>query len=109
MAMHFVTMLYCPFPTVEAARKAAKRLLEARLVACCNLLPAGESLYRWQGRLETAEETILIAKTLAERSDAAIALIGSLHPYECPAILAFPVQSGKEYAAWVAGELKDAQ
>lgn len=108
MAMHFITLLYSPFPSMEAARTAATALLEQRLVACCNLLPGTESLYRWEGALTTAQEAILIAKTTAAHSDDAIARIRQLHPYECPAILAFPTQSTKEYATWVAGELSPA-
>lgn len=100
-----ITLLYSPFPNRETAQMAAKALLEEKLVACCNLLPGVESHYWWEGKLEQAHEVVLIAKTTAEYVSIAMALIKALHPYECPAILAFAPKSTPEYAAWVAENL----
>jgi periplasmic divalent cation tolerance protein len=97
MAIH---LIYSPFPNLEAARAAAKALIVQKLAACCNLLPAGESHYVWDGEYTVTEEVVLIAKTTAERLEKAVALLTSLHPYECPAILSFEASSTSPFAAW---------
>jgi periplasmic divalent cation tolerance protein len=101
-----LTMLYCPFPTPESAREAAHALLAQSAVACCNILPAAESIYPWQGAITTTTETILLAKTTPDCADKARHIVAGCHPYECPAILTFPLQSNPEYALWVAGHVR---
>jgi periplasmic divalent cation tolerance protein len=96
-----ITLLYCPFPSLESARMASATLLDARVVACCNLIHGAESHYRWQGALTTSTETILIAKTSPEMVGDARALLAAAHPYECPAILSFSAETTAEFAAWV--------
>ncbi len=105
MSTHDITMLYCPFPTPESARAAAHALLEQSAVACCNLLGGCESIYPWQGAITSSIETILLAKTTPECADKARQILTSSHPYACPAILAFALQSNAEYALWVAGHV----
>ncbi len=104
-----ITLLYCPFPSLESARAAATALLEARAVACCNLLPAAESLYWWEGKLAANPEIILIAKTTAESATAARALLARNHPYDCPAILSIAADANDDYAAWVAQNIAGMQ
>ena len=100
-AIHF---LYCPFPDLETARMAARALLEARLVACCNILPATESYYRWEGVLTQASEVVLLAKTAENALAAAKSALEALHPYDTPAILSFPAHANPSFSAWVATE-----
>lgn len=95
-----IHLIYSPFPNLEAARVAAKALVAQKLAACCNLLPGGESHYVWDGEYTVAQEVVLITKTTAERLENAIALLTSLHPYECPAILSFEASSTPQFAAW---------
>jgi periplasmic divalent cation tolerance protein len=95
-----LTLLYSPFPTLESARAASAALLEARTVACCNLITGAESHYLWQGTLTSATETILIAKTTAEMAPRAHALLAAHHPYECPAILSFSANANPEFVSW---------
>lgn len=102
-----VILIYCPFPTREAARVACRALLEARLIACGNLLAASEAHYWWEGALTTSEECVLLAKTTAERADSAAALLAQLHPYACPAILRVDAAANPAYAAWVANTTQD--
>jgi len=97
-------LLYSPFPSIEAAREVARILLEERLVACCNLLPGMESHYRWEGRLTSATETVLLAKTPAAVATQAAAKLGELHPYAIPAILQLPVEVNAGFAQWAATE-----
>ncbi len=83
----------------------ARRLVEARLAACVNLLPAGRSIYRWQGAVEQAREVTLLIKTSVQRYSQVEAAIKSMHPYDVPEIIALPVTAGwPAYLDWVAME-----
>ncbi len=98
-------LVFTNLPDAEAAAKLAARLVEQRLVACANLLPACTSVYRWQGALETTSEVPLLLKTSASRYPALEAAILAAHPYELPEIVAVPVERGlPAYLAWVASE-----
>ena len=105
---HPLTLLYCPFPTIDAARAAATALLEARVVACCNLLPSIESLYWWEDKLATNPETILIAKTTAASIETARHMMLQYHPYDCPAILSWSADANGDFARWATAQLADA-
>ena len=95
-------------PNAESARTLAQRLLELRVAACVNFLAPCRSLYRWQGKIEDAEEVPLLIKTTAARYDALEAAIRAGHPYELPEIIAVPVACGLPgYLAWVAAETED--
>ena len=97
--------IYSTFPDKVIAEKAALDLLEKRLVACVNILPPMQSFYWWQGKIESAAEIILIAKTTEDQFDAAKACILSLHPYECPCIIALPIIAGHTpFFEWIAQE-----
>lgn len=104
--MESIILLYVPYPSRDIARGAATSLLTARLVACCNILPAGESLYWWQGAITQAEEVILLAKTTAAHAAAATAHIAAHHPYQSPAILSLPATANAAFTQWVSGELR---
>lgn len=97
-----ISLIYSPFPSLESARFASHALLGQKLVACCNLLPAGESHYLWKGELTTASEVVLIAKTTAPKLEKAKEALARHHPYECPSILSFEADATPEFAAWVA-------
>lgn len=87
---------------MELARRVAAALVEERLAACVNLCPATESVYRWEGKVETAQEVLALIKTGAARFDAVKQRIREMHPYDLPEVVAVPVTSALEaYAAWV--------
>ena len=89
-------------PSREVALDIARMLIERRLAACVNVLAECTSVYRWQGKLETAREIPLLIKTRAEIYDEVEAAVRSLHPYELPEILAVPVERGlPDYLEWV--------
>ncbi len=76
--------------------------LQARLIACANLVPKVESHYVWQGRLEQSAEVLMILKTTPARLAKLRGLIEREHPYDTPEFLALPVTSGaRKYLAWV--------
>lgn len=94
-------------PDHASADSLARSLLEQRLAACVNLLPAVQSLYRWQGAIETAQEVALWIKTSQARYAELEAAIRAAHPYELPEIIALPVVAGlPAYLAWVHAETK---
>lgn len=79
-------LIWCPFGDVESAEAAAGQLLEERLIACANILPAVRSLYRWNGERGKGSEVAVLFKTRADLLDAAVARLEALHPYDAPAI-----------------------
>ncbi|MEN6404996.1 MAG: divalent-cation tolerance protein CutA [Thermoguttaceae bacterium] len=86
----------------DDARRIAQALVEKRLAACVQLVGPIESVYRWQGKIETTQEWQCRAKTRRDRYDAVERAIREIHPYEVPEILAFPVVAGSaDYLAWL--------
>lgn len=95
-------LVLCTCGREEDALRIANALVEARLAACVNVLPGLQSVYRWQDKIETAQEVLLLIKTTAERFPALRERILDLHPYDTPEILALPIADGSDkYLAWL--------
>lgn len=93
-------------PDREEARKIASVLLEKRQAACVGIYPRGESFFWWEGKIDRAEEFLLIAKTKKELLDGLIETVKSLHGYEVPEIIALPLAGGsREYLDWLQSEV----
>ena len=91
------------FPDVETARRISNQLVTEKFVACANILPGVESTYRWKGKIETGNETLVFFKVSEDRQSAFQGKLRSLHPYDVPEIIFVPVASGlPEYLRWVA-------
>jgi periplasmic divalent cation tolerance protein len=89
-------------PDLKTARNLARVALHERLIACANLVPKIESHYRWQGRLETGTEVLMILKTTIARLGRLEKLILAKHPYDTPEFLVLPVERGnKKYLVWL--------
>ena len=89
----------------ETARKITEKLLTERKAACVNIIPKIESHYWWQGKIESADELLLIVKTRAELLDELITLVKQNHPHTVPEIIAIPIIGGNEdYLKWVEKE-----
>jgi periplasmic divalent cation tolerance protein len=94
-------VLLCTCPQ-DAAERIATALLERRLVACVNVVPAIASHYRWKGELQKDSEALLILKTEVGCVERLIAALDEIHPYDVPELLSLPVESGAEpYLRWV--------
>ncbi len=92
-------------PDATRAETLASLLIEARVAACVNILAPCRSVYRWEGKLEHADEVPLLIKTTAARYDALEAAIRQHHPYELPEIIAVPIERGlPDYLDWVDAE-----
>lgn len=90
----------------DEARKIARHLVERRLAACVNLVPRIESIYRWQGKVESSQEFLLIIKTTASQFSAVRDAIGHLHSYDVPECIALNIEDGsEEYLDWLANSV----
>lgn len=90
-------------PDLKIARALAKAALQAKLIACANLVPKIESHYWWQGKIESGAEVLLILKTRKAKLPALEKLILAEHPYDTPEFLVLPLVAGsKKYLDWLA-------
>jgi len=104
-----VLLVLCTCPDATVAETLAESLVEHRLAACVNVMPDVRSTYRWEGKLEHAQELLLLIKTTADRFDAVKDHIVCVHPYAVPEVLALDVVAGLErYLDWVHNETRSA-
>jgi len=97
-----VLVVLTTWPDAEKARAAARTLVEENLAACANIVPGVESIYRWQGKVETSTEVMMVLKTTGARSAELQARITALHSYEVPEIVVLRVSDGlPRYLRWV--------
>ena len=92
------------------AQTLAESVVAARLAACAQVGGPIWSSYRWEGKVESDEEWLLVCKTAADRLDALVAHLRAAHSYDVPEIIAVPVTGGDPaYLAWVTDETREAQ
>jgi periplasmic divalent cation tolerance protein len=97
-----IVAVYCIFADAAEAERIGRTVIEERLVACINILAPCRSIYRWQGKIEEAQEVPAILKTSAAQAGALIARIAELHSYEVPAITVWPIERlFSAYGEWV--------
>ena len=97
-----VAIVYSTTNNVQDARKIAHRLVEEQLVACVNIIPNIESIYRWKGNVEEESEFIILAKTVDKNIEKTIERIAQLHSYELPDIVVLPIIGGlKDYLDYI--------
>jgi periplasmic divalent cation tolerance protein len=95
-------LVFTNAPDRAVAQTIAHALVDQKLAACVTILAESTSVYRWQGKLETASEVPLLIKTRGEIFADVEAAIKSLHPYELPEIVAVPVERGSDaYLEWI--------
>jgi periplasmic divalent cation tolerance protein len=98
-------LIYSTIANIKEARSISHILLEEQIVACVNIIPGVESIYRWHGKIENAEEVVIIAKTADKNVKKAIQRIKSLHTYEIPDVIVLPIVDGlKDYLDYIACE-----
>jgi periplasmic divalent cation tolerance protein len=84
------------------ARALAHVLVEARVAACVNIVPAIHSVYRWEGRVMDDAEQLLVIKTSGERVEALRAALFERHPYDVPEFVVLTIdQTSEAYGAWL--------
>jgi periplasmic divalent cation tolerance protein len=94
-------------PDLKTARALGTAALQAKLIACANLVPRIESHYWWQGKIESGAEVLLVLKTRPARLAALEKLVLARHPYETPEFLVLAPSAGsRKYLAWLAGSCR---
>ena len=103
--MERAVLVYTTWPSIVEAEKAGRAIVEKRLAACVNILPGMISHYWWQGKIERAEEAVMLIKTRASLSAAVEAAVKAAHSYDTPAIMVLPMESvDPYYHAWIVRE-----
>ena len=100
--MSEIVSVYAVFADAAEAERIARTVVEERLAACANILGPCRSTYRWQGKIEEADEIAAIFKTRGDRAGALLTRIAELHSYEVPAVVVWPIEDALPgYARWV--------
>ncbi|HLL27758.1 MAG TPA: divalent-cation tolerance protein CutA [Xanthobacteraceae bacterium] len=102
-------LVYTTYPSLVEAEKAGRKLVEAGLAACVNIVPAMRSIYRWQGAIEAADEVVMIVKTRASLAERVSTAVKEGHAYDTPAVLVLPVSGGNQpFIDWILAETEKA-
>ncbi len=105
--MSALVSVYVTFADAAEAERIGRAVIDERLAACINILGVTTSIYRWNGRVETAVEQAAILKTAASHAEALVARLAELHSYDVPAIAVWPIETvHPPYAEWVATQLR---
>ncbi len=103
--MERAVLVYTTWPSVVEAEQAGRRIVEQRLAACVNILPGMISHYWWQGKIERAEEIVMLIKTRASLAGAVGAAVKELHAYTTPCVMVLPVEcADAAYQKWIVEE-----
>jgi periplasmic divalent cation tolerance protein len=95
-------MVFCTCANHHEASQLAHAIVSEGAAACVNIVPAIESVYRWEGKIETSQEVLLLIKTTRARFPGLRELIVRLHNYDTPEVIALPVSDGlAKYLAWL--------
>ena len=101
-------VVLCTVGKAEDAEWIAREVVERRLAACVNVVPAITSIYRWRGEVEKNEEILLVMKTRSERFEALREAIVSMHSSEVPEVIALAIEAGHPpYLAWLDDSVGD--
>lgn len=107
MTMQQGLLVLTNLPGEAAAKALAHQLVEQQLAACVNCLAGVQSIFRWQGAIEQANEVILLIKTTQARYAELEAAIKAAHPYQVPEIIALPIIGGwQPFLDWIEHETK---
>lgn len=105
MAKPAYLVVFITTSSYEEARKVADALVSQRKAACVNIVPKVNSLFRWKGKIEDAEESLLVVKTRAKLFPDVVNTVKGIHSYDVPEIIALPVVEGNpDYLKWVEEE-----
>lgn len=98
-------LVYITAPSQEEALRLAQALVGERLAACANVLGPITSVYWWDGTLNQDSEVALVLKTRADLVEPLTARARELHPYDCPCVVALPIDGGNPaFLQWIAAE-----
>ena len=102
-----IATVYAVFGSTEEAESIGRQMVERRLAACVNIMPACRSLFRWKGAIAAEEEVPALFKTTRDGMGALISAIADLHSYDVPAICVWPIATAHPpYGEWVGDEVR---
>jgi len=97
-----IRFVYMTAGSLDEARSIGRALVESKLAACVNILPGMQSIYRWEGKVEEANEVVMIAKTTTAQVPALTGRVKSLHSYTCPCVVSIRIEDGYQpYLDWI--------
>ena len=100
MAEHVI--VFVTAPTEGEAGAIASRLLDEKLVACANVIPGVRSTFWWEGKIDKADEVLILMKTRRDHLDAVVESVRQAHSYDVPEIIALPIVGGNaDYLKWI--------
>jgi periplasmic divalent cation tolerance protein len=92
--------------SAEEAARLGRTVVEERLAACATVLPSAQSIYSWQGKIQSTDETLLLLKTATDELPALESRLQELHSYETPEFLVIEIKAGSEsYLKWMSENL----
>lgn len=101
------SLIYITAADAREASALGRALVEARLAACANVLPAITPIYWWQGKVEEGSESALIAKTRDDLVERVVAFVKERHSYDCPCVVALPIVAGNPaFLDWIGSETR---
>jgi len=101
------TVLFITTANTEEAQRISSMLLNRKKAACVNIVPKVSSLFWWQDKLDSAQESLLIVKTKTSLLNEIITLVREIHSYDIPEIIALPIVGGnQDYLDWIGKEVK---
>jgi len=96
--------------TDEEAHRIVNMLLNKRKVACVNILPKISSLFWWQDKLDSSQESLLMVKTRASLLSEIVSMVREVHSYDVPEVIALPIIGGNpDYLEWIGKEVKQSE
>ena len=99
-------MIYITASDGAEAKRIGRELVEARLIACANVIGAMTPIFRWEGEVREGSEAILIAKTSQAMSEKVVEAVRASHSYDCPAVVALPIAHGNPaFLEWIHAEV----
>lgn len=102
-----ICVVYITASSLEEAEIIGRNLVSRKLAACVNIINNMKSIYHWEGKIETGDEVILIAKTKDALVDELSENVKALHSYKCPCIVSMPITGGNpDFLRWIINETK---
>jgi periplasmic divalent cation tolerance protein len=101
-----IIIFYIPFGSIEEATASGSLAIEKHLAACANIFPM-QSIFPWEGQMQHDHEIVLILKTIPALKDQLRDFIASVHTYETPAILSWPVEVNDAYGRWISEQIRE--
>lgn len=102
-----IVSVYVTFATAENAARLGRQMVEERLAACVNVLGPALSIYRWQGKVEEANEVAALFKTTAGCAEILAKRLTEVHGYENPAVTVWPIEHAPApYVQWVRAQVR---